>query len=290
VYLLEISLENKIFTYSISCQGASHIRENMPCQDSFLIKEFNINDNNIVIMAIADGHGSKAYDLSEYGSKIAVESSIDIMVGIYENFSATKKELYNSIRFDFPKRLSNLWHERVIEDIKNRDFKFFDENKDNILRIYKRYGTTLIVCLICPKGIFFGQIGDGNILVIDELEGELISYYPITDKSNLLSNETYSLTSQNQLNLWNFNCLTPDKKSLIFMCTDGLYNCFETDEQFEILPKSLYSNLVKCNNKIEFENVINLLPKYLNKVSKEGSGDDISVALALVDENFITIE
>ena len=50
-------------------QGASHKRTNLECQDSY--KRIELDDNT-VIMAVADGHGSNSSPYSKTGSTIAV--------------------------------------------------------------------------------------------------------------------------------------------------------------------------------------------------------------------------
>ena len=52
-----------------SVQGASHIRSGKECQDSLKKVE---KDENTVILAVADGHGSDSCPYSKTGSYVAV--------------------------------------------------------------------------------------------------------------------------------------------------------------------------------------------------------------------------
>ena len=57
-------------------KGATHVRNQMPCQDNKKI--IKISDE-ITIIALADGHGSSKCPRSDRGSMIAVNSFYHIM-------------------------------------------------------------------------------------------------------------------------------------------------------------------------------------------------------------------
>ncbi len=59
----------KRIAFGESVQGASHKRNETECQDSMKKVEF---EDGSVILAVADGHGSKACPFSKSGSGIAV--------------------------------------------------------------------------------------------------------------------------------------------------------------------------------------------------------------------------
>lgn len=69
--------------FGASVQGASHKRVDMKCQDTF--KKVKV-DNGTVIMAVADGHGSKACPYSKSGSRIAVNVFCKVMQGLYNGY------------------------------------------------------------------------------------------------------------------------------------------------------------------------------------------------------------
>lgn len=54
-------------TKGFSIRGISHNLKNTPNQDSYKI----IEEENLIILAIADGHGGKAHIRSDVGSKLA---------------------------------------------------------------------------------------------------------------------------------------------------------------------------------------------------------------------------
>ena len=57
-------------------KGATHVRNQMPCQDNKKIVEIS---DQIAIVAVADGHGSSKCPRSDRGSQIAVNSFYEVM-------------------------------------------------------------------------------------------------------------------------------------------------------------------------------------------------------------------
>ena len=58
-----------------SVQGARHLQHNQPCQDACAIKM----TEDMVIMALADGHGDKKHAHSDVGAKIAVDVACELL-------------------------------------------------------------------------------------------------------------------------------------------------------------------------------------------------------------------
>ena len=74
----------KRMVFGESVQGASHKRVDKECQDSFKKLEY---DDGTVIMAIADGHGSKACPYSKSGSSIAVNVFCKVMDEFHASYA-----------------------------------------------------------------------------------------------------------------------------------------------------------------------------------------------------------
>ena len=78
-------------------KGATHVRNQMPCQDNRRIVEIS---DKIAIVAVADGHGNSKYPRSDRESMIAVNSFYEVMkknfgymIGCAKIFHMTMKEL-----------------------------------------------------------------------------------------------------------------------------------------------------------------------------------------------------
>ena len=90
-------------------KGATHVRNQMPCQDNKKIVEIS---DQIAIVAVADGHGSSKCPRSDRGSQIAVNSFYEVMknylkiYGEYEggNYtvfdSAEKTGVYIQVKYE----------------------------------------------------------------------------------------------------------------------------------------------------------------------------------------------
>ncbi|MEN9541284.1 MAG: hypothetical protein RLZZ459_1375, partial [Cyanobacteriota bacterium] len=58
---------------SCSVIGASHRRRGQPCQDASLACALPVGPSAVQLMAVADGHGSSRYWLSQVGSALACQ-------------------------------------------------------------------------------------------------------------------------------------------------------------------------------------------------------------------------
>lgn len=274
--------KNLFFSKELSCfgssvQGASHIREGRHCQDSFEIYSESIDeDNKMIIMAVADGHGSEKYDLSKYGAEFAVKAAIAELKLMYHFSRGSKSQILKAFKSDFPTSILKRWRETVISDIKVREEEFYKTNSNTLKTIYKRYGTTLMAVLIVPEGIFMAQLGDGDILLV-EANGR--TEFPIPASEELIANETYSMTSADSTRLWKIQVYSADEPVLVMLSTDGLSNSFEDDYSFTKFGISLLRNI----NEFGIEKVAKEVPGFLNRASRNGSGDDITLAFTVVD-------
>ena len=251
-----------------------------------------MNGQPVLVMTVADGHGSDKYDLSQFGSQFATEAAVEVLrkYNPEDKFYYFKKQTFSdknmtltALKCDFPNSILKNWREKVrehymgnIENHAEGDRAGITDNLSNDEKdIFKRYGTTLLVTLVVPAGIFFCQIGDGDIVVIDA-EGNIEE--PLPNPDELMGNETHSLTSSDSPRLWRITPYTTEKPVLIIMGTDGLSNCFEK-EQFHVFCQSLKRNI----DEFGLEKVGQTLPDWLDDASQNGSGDDISIAVALIN-------
>jgi serine/threonine protein phosphatase PrpC len=267
----QIISNSDLKAYAVTVRGASHVREEKNCQDEVGVWAGEINSNKIFVMAVADGHGDNKYDLSEFGAKLAVEVSIEVIKSLYEK-NYLQKDLLSIIKNDFPALVLKGWKDAIRVDLKKRDPLFYAEKIHDEELFFKRYGTTLIVALSTTDGIYLCQLGDGNIVMIDD-EGNILE---INTDSKLVGNETYSLVSSHAQNLWYITKCPVSKPAMILICTDGLSNCFE-EEEFQKFCISLHKNIKKYS----FESVYRMLPGWLSNATINGSGDDIGLAFSV---------
>lgn len=75
-----MNMENRI-VFAISKVGASHLPKDMPCQDYSLKWE----DENVQLIIVCDGHGSKTYVRSDVGSRLAGEITKETLLNFVGN-------------------------------------------------------------------------------------------------------------------------------------------------------------------------------------------------------------
>ena len=258
-----------MITFGCSVRGAAHIRADMPCQDSHIIQQHS----DYTILAVADGHGSSSCPFSQDGSNIAVQTFCDLMTSYYEKNSW--EDLISFLNRDgkiaVPKEIELEWKKRVIE---------FDEHAERnssncaLASIFKLYGTTLLGLLITKKFIYAFQLGDGDIICVNQDEVSAV-----LDSEYLLGVETFSLSNENA---WKYACSTiiASKKnnfpSLYILSTDGFSNSHVSQEDFYQTCRDYYELFTTQQQDYVKEN----LKQWLNETSAEGCGDDITVTFA----------
>jgi hypothetical protein len=255
----------KIF---LTCRrGYSHILKKTPCQDSGKYYE---SSDKFRIIAVADGHGHKSHDLSEIGSRIAAEKAIEVLNNLIDKFE-DEKLLYDALKIDFPKIIAKEWKEGVVSDfieksnVSDSDIPFEE--------IMKRYGTTLLAAILTPKYLYLLQLGDGDILLIDENDQiESIT----AANSELVGETTYSLSQVDSSNFWQVSKRTKPIKGLLTISTDGFSKSFISDEEFQKVSLNLYA-FFKSEG---YETTVGYIPTWLDEYSRNGSQDDITLGLA----------
>jgi serine/threonine protein phosphatase PrpC len=211
-----------------SVRGAAHKRSGLPNQDA--IKRWPAGgEGTPLILAVADGHGSSKYFRSDRGADLAVTTAVEVLqtfaIGQDESIGQSTSISENSIelierRLDtsnptvagrmaeeqLPKLLSRRWLEAVEKDIQNRPLetveleKLAESDAEAAAEVKRRgaptplaYGTTLLSVVITESFILYLQIGDGDILVVTEMEEV---HRPIEGDNRLLANETTSLCAK----------------------------------------------------------------------------------------------
>ncbi len=263
---IEKIIKKKGAYFAYRCRGSSHACRDLPCQDAVKVHWTAVGSKPVLILAIADGHGGERYDLSEYGAKLAVETMDALLIEFYKS-SGGRAELFKRLRGDFPVAMGKLWRGKIESDFKER---FGEEPESDF---YKRYGSTALFALAVPEGIFLGQLGDGDIVVAEKYSAQ----FPMPRHDELVGGQTYSLVSGDAKRYWQIEMCSISCRTLILLSTDGLANSYINDLEFEKFVRSLYDHLQTFSvDALGLEN-------YLAFVSENGSGDDISVAGAVIE-------
>lgn len=264
-----------------SVRGASHIRSEKECQDSF---HFDCYDDGCIVIAVADGHGSKSCPFSKSGSTIAVNTFCAAVKGLHDSYIGNLDVLQTYFNregeMSFAQSIEHEWKRRVIKTHSNskREVPLTDSKEKDCNAIYMQYGTTLLGLFIAPEYTFAFQLGDGDIMRITENKiGQVIQ----SDK--ILGVETHSLCKNNAWKSAISSVSRIDEQELPFLymlSTDGLANSYLNDSEFQKTCRD-YFDLIQEHGMAEIDHH---LQEWLSETSENGCGDDITVVFALLSQ------
>lgn len=255
--------------------GDSHLQRQIVCQDSsgtYVGEDFGI-------AVVADGHGSSKHFRSDVGSKIAVKISIELLKKYmrHPDFKHQFLKHPDFILKQMEKQILMKWREAVEEY--HRENPLTQEEEEKIsseerkkMKLATIYGSTVLIAVM-SEGFSYGMLlGDGGFVVLSR-DGKLM--IPVEDP-NSHANYTSSLCNTNAVNYFQdwYSLETP---AAMFVSTDGLFKSFATDEDFlryHGLIARMFSDTEKAKKSLE---------RNFEKRTREGSGDDISIALIFED-------
>jgi hypothetical protein len=281
---------------SASVRGASHEKNGQGNQDAVRLKNPSGTDD-VLIMALADGHGSTRSFRSERGSAMAAECALRELRRFVQRLGpdAPLSRVRHQAQNRWPKDLIEAWKKAVRADLAVRpfsqlDFAAFPErppvlkpDEELPVSAYLAYGATLVAVAVTRRYILYSQLGDGDILSV---QGDGTVLRPLPRQHEYMANQTVSLCShlaheKFQIRVDAMRSPTP---ALIMLSTDGYANCFGYDEEFYQVASDFLSYL--RNEGTAF--VREKLEGWLGQSSHDGSGDDITVGLA-ARENALTL-
>jgi serine/threonine protein phosphatase PrpC len=290
-------------TFGARVIGASHIRSGTECQDSFRIVDDDKAIKDVIILAVADGHGSPAAEFSQDGSRIAVDVFCNLMAdycnmyrtgegSILANIGQKLKAGDNEYKPDTDSLIVFLnregqtkvaqtviqeWREEVASFHRSEmrlDCLKADGSFDDAL-LYRKYGSTLIGLVIASEFLFAFQLGDGDIVRVDTNEVE-----QVIAGDKILGVETHSI---GKLDAWK-SVLTKTARVdaneglpyAYFLTSDGFANSYATQEEYESTIKDYFGTILDHG----VDAVKNNLPEWLSETSANGCGDDITMVVS----------
>jgi len=282
-----------------SVRGASHERTNLPNQDAI---QWSPEKGDVLplILCVSDGHGSAKYFRSDTGSRLAVDTAVEVIREFLDgqtdinNLSIIKRTAEEKLT----QALTHRWRGAVSSDIEARAFTLDEmtllkgktvsaqasvpnEDKDNSVSAedlatfgYLAYGATLLGVVVTEDYILYLQLGDGDILTVSE-KGEVTK--PLTADERLFANETTSLCSRDGWRDFrvDFQVMSGEPPALILLSTDGYANSFRDEAGF----LKVGSDLLDMIREDGLESVSDNLEMWLAEASQAGSGDDITLGL-----------
>nr|WP_215689439.1 PP2C family serine/threonine-protein phosphatase [Coprococcus catus] len=261
-------------------KGATHVRNQMPCQDNKKI--IKISDE-ITIIALADGHGSSKCPRSDRGSMIAVNSFYHIMKKYLEIYGEDEEDITHLMTFlnregdvRFAQDVCEEWQARVKQSFYKNKVEGMT-NEDGSIKwpsVFSLYGTTLLGMLITDSFVFSFQIGDGDISAVTKDAVE-----PLVEPEKFLGIETHSLSKSDAWRkaVASVHRLELDSQEpyMYMLSTDGFANSYTSDKEYQ----KTCIDYLKMLQEYGIDVVQANLKKWLTETSELGCGDDITVVM-----------
>jgi hypothetical protein len=273
---------------SASVQGASHEKRGQGNQDAVRLKNPS-GVEDVLLLAVADGHGSTRSFRSARGAAMAAECALRELRDFVRRLGpdAPLSRVRNQAKTRWPRALVAAWKSAVRAELaafpfSQLDFAAFPEpppvvkpGEDLPISAYLAYGATLLTVAITRRYILYSQLGDGDILTV---QADGVVSRPLPRRHEFMANQTMSLCSRHAPGEFQIrvDALRGRVPALIMLSTDGYANCFGDDEGFFKVGADFLSYL--RSKGVDF--VGKKLGEWLRQSSQDGSGDDITVGLA----------
>ena len=286
--------------YNKSIEGSSHKTTGLPCQDFSQIEIFDINQNQVLLMAISDGHGSKTYVRSHVGSRLACKFAIiETQKFVVKNYDYLidkgKRNVSYSPDFGVPQdpliselfsSIHNIWCEEIEKDSKMNPFTQEEKSKLGCTDLKQAYGCTLMVCVKSNDFVFAYHLGDGRLFSIS-CYNEWTQ--PVPWDSACEDNITTSLCEKDPVSRFRYFIDSVNIRPFaIFMCSDGIEDCYGGSHDGNFKSERLivdYSEVLRCF--LQDEDFEKACCDFLNYQSEKLSHDDMSIAFVIDDAYYV---
>lgn len=285
--------------YTAFCKthiGASHEKRGLICQDS----SFVVNGAEFVLAAVADGHGSAQYLRTDVGSEMAVRSAAHCVREFIENLEnpAERLECEKERRVLFSQLWRSVvakWHDSVEEHFRENPFtedelQKIPERKFNYREKYlsgdflRAYGTTLLFAVVTEDFAFAMQIGDGSVSALGD-NGE--AFDPVPGDERCYGCVTTSMCQDDAVLSGRFCYFGREEiPPAIFLGSDGVDDSYWDRELLHRFYKGLALILIESG----LEEGKRQLEEFLPTLTKNGSGDDVSVAGIICPERLAAVQ
>lgn len=268
-----------------SVRGDSHRRKGLPNQDAV---EWTDPDHpsDPVVIAIADGHGSRRAFRSDIGAHLGVSVATRVVRRFLEESRAAPaaEPLAAWSRQHLPRRIVEDWIGEVRRDIGDNPFT---EEEAALLgpagtegstgtdaAPELAYGATLLVAAAVDRYLLLAQLGDGDIVTVTRAGAVM---RPIPPDPRLVANETTSLCGPSAERDFRIEVLDVEAEDpeLVLLCTDGYSNSFVDEAAFLKVGTDLHA-MVRERGPAW---VSSQIPHWLARASREGSGDDVTLGV-----------
>lgn len=257
--------------------GASHLRRAVPCQDSSGLLGFrDAAGMPIQVLVVSDGHGGSRYVRSDVGARLACAVAMrelqQALAPARVAHPGAVEEWRGWLADELPARIASAWL-REVESHWRAEPGADGSGFSPVL-----YGATLGVVLLTPAWWAHTGIGDWDLVRVEAAGGEaLLSEEPEREAAG---EATFSLCMERAGRYFAprtaLEPLTPETPPFaLLLSSDGLRKSCGSDSDFLTLCRYLVGLSPSGDQSGSAE-----LAEALDHISRQGSGDDISIAVA----------
>jgi len=266
-------------------RGASHLRRGLPGQDSVAAASLHSGDGlEVQVMAVADGHGSPRHRRSDVGSRIACATAVVEVRGAIEAARLgdggpwARRRWRRWLAIELPAAIHAAWLAAIEADWRQREGGGRGEAGRFTPELY---GSTLAVAVMTPCWWGVTGLGDWDLVVVEGPErARLASEETGVDPDG--GERTHSLCLPAAPTLFAPRSrlhapprLRQGERLALVLSTDGVRKSCLTDADFLLLCAWMAGSAAGEHRRQE-------LPEALDRVSSQGSGDDVTVAVGLL--------
>jgi serine/threonine protein phosphatase PrpC len=263
-----------------SVRGPIHRRDGLPNQDA--MAWWGPDPRGRVVVAVADGHGSRKSFRSQMGAQLAVAVAVAVGRALAENaegdgppgpdFAAVATEIVERWTAAVQGHLDTVPILEVelagVEEQEGQPARQAVEAEPVLA-----YGATLLMAVMLGSWAIVLQLGDGDILTVSPAGR---TSRPMPDDSRLFGNETTSLCMRSAER--QFRCGTSsvaaDEVAVLILATDGVGNAYPDQAALAQVGADL---LERISNEGP-EAVSGELESYLQEAAQH-SGDDTTMVV-----------
>lgn len=283
-------------SFSHKTIGASHVKDDLPCQDAAL----SYADENMAIAIVADGHGSPQYFRSDVGSRIAAQAALDGMKSfvnqMLEDQTLEEPKFFERYTWDellrrLAQNIISSWFNGIAEDeqafplaedvrMEKLEEKYRARYMNDSSHQYfsHAYGTTLVAAAVTENYWFGLHIGDGKcVALFDNGDWE----QPIPWDESCFLNATTSICDNNAIGKFRFwygpTARDARRPVALFVNSDGVDDTYPLYENEKHL-KYLYRAVVLSSIKDGFEDTSSQVAELVKRFAVSGSCDDVSIS------------
>lgn len=252
---------------SVSVIGAAHQRQQKPCQDASLSASLTGDGGQLMLLVVADGHGAERHPFSHRGSALACRVARDaVETWLNCTLVAEAERWHHLLEEVLPITIQQRWLSAITVDWHSQP-ESTGERFSPLL-----YGTTLGLVILTQHWWGCTGLGDWDLAGVNgDGHAELLSEEIEYNKSEATGSLCQPPEQQDWLERTQLQHLEPPSElRALVLSTDGVRKSCTTDADY----------LQLCAELTELRH-IQELKQGLSHVTAFGSGDDVSIAMAL---------